>query len=129
VLLPEPARRIPLMVGSNGTRMLSITLPHVDAWNTWWHHYGNTPEGFAALNARISEACDRADRDPATLRRSACVLVRVDGGAGERPSGLAVDAADLPGHLRGLAAAGADVAILVSDPITESSVRALGALF
>ena len=30
-------------------------------------------------------------------------------------------------HLRGLAAAGADEAILVANPITEASVRALGA--
>jgi alkanesulfonate monooxygenase SsuD/methylene tetrahydromethanopterin reductase-like flavin-dependent oxidoreductase (luciferase family) len=116
------------MVGSNGPRMLSITLPHVDAWNTWWEDYGNTPEGFAVLNARISAACDRAGRDPSALRRSACVLVQVDGGAGERPPSLAVPAETLPAHLRGLAMAGADEAILVSDPITEETVRALGAL-
>jgi alkanesulfonate monooxygenase SsuD/methylene tetrahydromethanopterin reductase-like flavin-dependent oxidoreductase (luciferase family) len=29
VLLPRPARRPPLMVGTNGPRMLAITLPHV----------------------------------------------------------------------------------------------------
>jgi alkanesulfonate monooxygenase SsuD/methylene tetrahydromethanopterin reductase-like flavin-dependent oxidoreductase (luciferase family) len=128
VLLPPPARPVPLMVGSNGPRMLSITLPHVDAWNTWWDDYGNTPEGFAALNARISTACDRAGRDPSTLRRSACVLVQVDGGAGERPRGRAVPAEELAAHLRGMAMAGADETILISDPITEASVRALGAL-
>src|SRR3954462_15664319 len=47
VLLPKPARRTPLMIGSNGPRMLSIALPHVNAWNTWWDDYGNTPEGLA----------------------------------------------------------------------------------
>ncbi len=35
VLLPLPARRPPLMIGSNGPRMLGDALPHVDAWNTW----------------------------------------------------------------------------------------------
>ena len=49
VLLPAPARRPPLMIGSNGPRMLSIALPHVDSWNTWWEDYGNSVEGFAAL--------------------------------------------------------------------------------
>jgi alkanesulfonate monooxygenase SsuD/methylene tetrahydromethanopterin reductase-like flavin-dependent oxidoreductase (luciferase family) len=39
----------PLMVGSTRPRMLSITLPHVDAWNVWWSDYGNTPAGFAEL--------------------------------------------------------------------------------
>src|SRR5215213_9842848 len=56
VLLPRPHRRVPLMVGSNGPRMLGLTLPHADAWNTWWEDYGNSAEGFAELNARISAA-------------------------------------------------------------------------
>jgi probable F420-dependent oxidoreductase len=127
VLLPPPARRVPLMVGSNGPRMLSLTLPHVDAWNTWWDDYGNDAEGFAALNDRISAACRDAGRDPATLARSACVLVAIGGGAGERPAAGAVPAAALPAHLRELADAGADEAILVVDPITERSIRELGA--
>jgi alkanesulfonate monooxygenase SsuD/methylene tetrahydromethanopterin reductase-like flavin-dependent oxidoreductase (luciferase family) len=59
VLLPKPSRRPPLMVGSNGPRMLHIALPHVDAWNTWYQRYGNTPEGFAKLNASVTEAADR----------------------------------------------------------------------
>src|SRR5579859_3553184 len=42
VLMPPPERRIPLMIGSFGERMLSITLPHVDWWNTWYSSYGNT---------------------------------------------------------------------------------------
>ncbi|MEA2296744.1 MAG: hypothetical protein QOE86_4383, partial [Solirubrobacteraceae bacterium] len=103
VLLPPPARRVPLMVGSNGPRMLSLTVPHVDAWNTWWDDYGNDAEGFAALNDRISAACRDAGRDPATLARSACVLVAIGGGAGERPAAGAVPAAALPAHLRELA--------------------------
>ena len=37
------------MTGSSGPRALSIVLPHVDSWNVWWEDYGNTPDGFAAL--------------------------------------------------------------------------------
>jgi probable F420-dependent oxidoreductase len=126
VLLPPPARRPALMIGANRPRMLSIALPHVEAWNTWFTHYGNTPEGFAAHNAEVSAAADRAGRDPADIERSACVLVEVDGGAGERPRDTpAVDAANLGAHLRALAEAGADEAILVLDPITEDAVRAV----
>src|SRR5207237_8181385 len=83
VLLPPPARRIPLMIGANAPRMLSIALPHVESWNTWHTHYGNTPEGFSQHNAQVSEAAERAGRDPATLERSACVLVSA-GGSDER---------------------------------------------
>jgi alkanesulfonate monooxygenase SsuD/methylene tetrahydromethanopterin reductase-like flavin-dependent oxidoreductase (luciferase family) len=125
LLLPPPARRPKLMIGANAPRMLSITLPHVDVWNTWFTHYGNTAEGFAQHNAMVSEAAERAGRDPADLERSACVLVEVDG-AGERPRDVeAVPAAALAGHLSALAAAGADEAILVLDPITEASIRAV----
>jgi hypothetical protein len=114
------------MIGANKPRMLSIALPHVDAWNTWYTHYGNTPEGFAAHNAEITEAAERAGRDPAELERSACVFVTVDGGAGERPHEPAPVPNDaLREHLRALADAGADEAILVVDPITEASVRKL----
>jgi probable F420-dependent oxidoreductase len=126
VLVPPPLRRPKLMIGANRPRMLAITLPHVDAWNTWYTHYGNTPEGFAAHNAEISRAAEQAGRDPATLERSACVFVAVDGGAGERPHDVGPVPADrLKEHLQALEQAGADEAILVLDPITEASVRKL----
>ena len=124
VILPRPAHRIPLMIGSNGERMLAIALPHVRAWNTWYSSYGNTVEGFAALRATIDAACARADRDPQALVHSACVLVAVDGASGERRLDAPPVRSDaLPRHLRALAEAGADEAILVLDPISASSIQ------
>jgi len=128
VLLPPPARRPPLMVGGDGPRLLAATLPHVDAWNAWFDRFGNRAAGFPALNARIDAACDRAGRDPRAVARSACVLVSVDGGAGERaprPDAPALPADRVADELRELEAAGADEVILVLDPITEQSIRAL----
>src|SRR5262245_17110826 len=127
VLLPKPSRRPPLMVGANGPRMLAATLPHVDAWNTWFTHYGNTPEGFERRNDEISTAAERAGRDPAEIARSACVLVRVeDVPAARDDTTPPVEVALLADHLRALAEAGADEAILVVEPITEATIRALG---
>ena len=131
VLLPAPARRIPLMIGSNSDRMLAATLPHVDAWNTWFDGYGNTARGFEALNRRISEACADAGRDPAGVRRSACVLVRLDPGATERPNAVPALEGSVNGvakALRDFADAGADEVVLVLNPITEASIRTLGAV-
>jgi probable F420-dependent oxidoreductase len=131
VLLPRPSRRVPLMIGSNGPRMLSIALPHADWWNTWWDGYRNSVAGFAELNARIDAAAESAGRDPKDVARSACVLVTVASQTAERASPraevepLAGDAETLAAHLRGLADAGADEAILVLDPITEDSIRAV----
>ena len=111
-LYPPPLRTPKLMVGANAPRMLSITLPHVDAWNTWFTPYGNTVEGFAKLNAGIT----------ANVERSVCVLV--DCGGSERKRDVPGVPADALGdHLRALEEAGADEAILVLDPITESTIR------
>ena len=125
VVLPPPRRRIPIMLGSNGARMLGIALPYVDAWNTWFTSYGNTVEGFANLRGDVDAACVRAGRDPAEIAHSACVLVRGADGPRERPDDMpSVALKDLAAHLRLLGEAGADEAILVLDPIDERSTRA-----
>jgi probable F420-dependent oxidoreductase len=131
VLLPAPRRRPKLMVGSMGPRMLGITLPHVDAWNAWWDDYGNSAEGFAPLNERISAAAREAGRAPKEIERSACMLVVLDRAAGERP--VTAEAPPVEGSADQIAAAlaeldeaGADEAILVLSPITERSILQLG---
>jgi alkanesulfonate monooxygenase SsuD/methylene tetrahydromethanopterin reductase-like flavin-dependent oxidoreductase (luciferase family) len=117
VLLPQARHDVPLLVGTTGSRVMAAAGPHVDWWNCWYSWYGNTPEGFAELSARFE----------GTFRHSACVLVTVDGGRGERPieeHSPPVGLADLPRHLDELSVAGADEAILVLDPIDEASVTA-----
>lgn len=130
VLLPPPVVRPPLMIGSNGPRMLSIALPHVEAWNTWYEDFGNSADGFAKLNERISDAARDCGRDPAEVQRSACVLVALDGAAGERADApqsppLRGSAHGIAASLHELAEAGADEAILVVDPISERSIGEL----
>jgi uncharacterized protein YodC (DUF2158 family) len=119
------------MIGSNGPRMLSIALPHVDWWNTWYDRYGNTIEGFAELNARVTEAAEHAGRDPAEIRRSTAVLVELEPDAVKRPhsdrTSPPVPLAGVSAHLAALAEAGADEAICILRPIDEASIRAVGA--
>ena len=130
VLLPTPSRRPTLMVGSIGERVLAAALPHVDAWNTWFSWYGNTPDGLREKGSFVDGICERVGRDPATLERSACVFVRT-GEASERPvrddlppvQGSDEEIAD---GIRSIAAAGADEVIVVVDPITESSIERIG---
>ena len=131
VLLPPPSRRPTLMIGAIRTQTLQVAIPHVDAWNTWYEWYGNTPDGFAKASRRVDEIAWRAGREPDAILRSACVLVVLDPDAGERP--LVEKAPPLEGSpkavatfLRDLATAGADEAILVASPINESSIRRLG---
>ena len=128
VLLPTPSRRPALMIGSTGERVLRASLPHVDAWNTWFDWFGNTPEGFAAGNATITRMCEEVGRDPSEVRRSACVLVRLDDASRERPDEFALrgSPAQIADDLRAMGQAGTDEVIVVMDPSTEVSIDALG---
>jgi probable F420-dependent oxidoreductase len=131
VLVPRPFRRPPLMIGSKGERVLRISLPHVDAWNTWYEWYGNTPEGFSARNRKVDALVEEGGREPGDVVRSACVLVVVDPANLERPIEPGVTPVEgsmdrVAQWLRDLADAGADAAILVPNPNTEASIRTLG---
>jgi alkanesulfonate monooxygenase SsuD/methylene tetrahydromethanopterin reductase-like flavin-dependent oxidoreductase (luciferase family) len=133
VLLPAPLEPPRLMIGSNGPRMLGIALPHVEVWNTWYEDFGNSPEGFAALNDRISAAARDAGRDPSEIERSACVYIALSDSDEEH--GRSPEAPPLEGpanriapSLSAFAEAGADEVILVVSPITEQSIRELAAV-
>jgi len=128
-VLRPPPRRVPLLIGSIGERMLRCTLPRVDAWNAWYRWYGNTPDGFAKLNEKVSAAARAVGRRPEEVVRSAAVLAELDPGAVKRPADegvTTVPVAGLSAHLGALAEAGADEAILILLPVTEASIRAIG---
>jgi alkanesulfonate monooxygenase SsuD/methylene tetrahydromethanopterin reductase-like flavin-dependent oxidoreductase (luciferase family) len=134
-LLPRPARTggPPLMIGSVGARMLSITMPHVEAWNVWFADTGNRPEGVAALREQVDEACRAVGRDPAEVERTVAVLVRMPGGVGRsqgesKPVAPPVEGAPevIAEALRGFAREGIGHVQLVIDPITTASLEALG---
>jgi probable F420-dependent oxidoreductase len=131
VLLPHPTRRPAVMVGSTGERVLTTALTRVDAWNTWYDRYGNTPEGFARLNEAVSATARSCGRDPEEIERSACVLVVLDRAHQERPldgefTPLEGDVKRIAAGLREMAEAGADEAIIILNPITERSIHRIG---
>ena len=123
----------PLMIGSNGPRMLRATVPYVDSWNSWFADTGNRPDGVPALRDLVDAACRDVRRDPATLERTVAVLVELPGGAGrlqgayskEAPEPLTGSPAEMAQGLRGYAAHGISHVQLVVDPITVGSIRAL----
>ncbi len=57
VLLPAPARRIPILVAAFKPRMLRLTARWADAWNTAWYGLPNDRlrESIANLNAALGE--------------------------------------------------------------------------
>jgi alkanesulfonate monooxygenase SsuD/methylene tetrahydromethanopterin reductase-like flavin-dependent oxidoreductase (luciferase family) len=91
---PRP-NGIPIMIGTTGARMLRLTAHHADAWNAWFDDTGNRPEGIAALREKVDAACVAVGRDPATLARTAAVLVKLPGGP-DRLTGIPFERDVLP---------------------------------
>ena len=135
VLHPRPHRPggPPLMVGSIRPRMMSIALPHVDAWNVWWSDFGNTPEGFAAVKTLVDTAIVAAGRIPGEVEATCAVHVRLPGGIGrqmgndgaKRIEPVQGSASEIADQLRRFSVVGASHIQLVVDPITRASIESL----
>jgi probable F420-dependent oxidoreductase len=69
----------PIMIGSSGDRMLALAARYADSWNTWASKTHNDVAGVAPLRQIVDAACAAADRDPATLERTAAVLIELEG--------------------------------------------------
>jgi len=77
---PLQSPRPEVLIGGHGPRMLEVAARHAD----WWNGFGS-PEDHAQLNTRVDAACERAGRDPRTLKRLASVWQsQVEPGTAER---------------------------------------------
>jgi len=132
-LRPDARSGMPLMIGSNGPRMLRIAVPHVDMWNSWFTGFENTPAGLAPLNELVDAVCAEVGRDPATLERTVAVYVQFERGAGriagngERPEvpPITGSRSEMAESLAGFAEAGIGHIQAVLDPIDARSVEDL----
>ena len=123
----------PLMVGSDGERMLGITLPHVQAWNAWFAWFDNRVDQYRALRDRIDAACVSAGRDPAAVERTAALFVAfpdaVGRSMGDRTAPETQPLPSEPEHLavalRDFAGEGVSHVQLVLDPISAASIARL----
>jgi probable F420-dependent oxidoreductase len=134
-LLPRGPRSggPPLLIGSNGPRMLRLTMPYAQAWNSWFADIGNRPDGVGRLREVVDEACRDVGRDPAEIERTVAVLVQGPGGTGRLQGDYAQGGTPpLEGSpevvaesLRAYARAGISHVQLVLDPITLDGIRAV----
>jgi alkanesulfonate monooxygenase SsuD/methylene tetrahydromethanopterin reductase-like flavin-dependent oxidoreductase (luciferase family) len=137
-LLPRPRPGgPPLLIGSNGPRMLRIAAPHVQAWNTWSADTDNTPEGVAPLRALVDAACRDVGRDPAAIARTVAVHVRMVGGQGRTMGNTTTTQRVVPlegspeviaDGLRAYAAVGVSEVQVVLDPIDRPSIVRFAAI-
>jgi alkanesulfonate monooxygenase SsuD/methylene tetrahydromethanopterin reductase-like flavin-dependent oxidoreductase (luciferase family) len=133
-LLPRARADMPLLIGSNGPRMLRIAAPHVDLWNSWYTGFDNDPGGLPPLLETVDEACRHVGRDPAEIERTAAVLVQLDrgngriAGSGERPEVTPITGSrsDMAESLARFGAAGITHLQVVLDPIDARAVTEMG---
>jgi probable F420-dependent oxidoreductase len=74
VLLPPPARQIPILIAANGPKMLRLTARFADAWNTAW--FGHVDDRLRQRLADLDATLAAEGRDQATLRRTVGMEVR-----------------------------------------------------
>ena len=70
---PRPGR-IPIMMGAKGPKMLQLAVRHADIWS-WYVEERSDLTEFGPRLAALLAACDMAGRDPATIGRSAGIVV------------------------------------------------------
>ena len=133
-LLPRARADMPLLIGSNGPRMLRIAAPYVDLWNSWFTGFDNDPAGLPPLLETLDEACRQVGRDPFEIERTAAVLVQLErgtgriAGSGERPDvePITGSSSDIAGSLARFGAAGITHLQIVLDPIDARAVTEMG---
>jgi probable F420-dependent oxidoreductase len=129
-LLPRPSRPggPPLLIGSNGPRMLALTLPHVSAWNSWYSDFDNDPERVAPLVATIEAACREAGRPPEEVAKTVALYIGFGGRPIRRTGGSPLDghSDEIIRHLRVIESAGVGLVQAVLDPIVPETIEKLG---
>lgn len=75
IMLPKPARRMPLMIAGKKPRMMSLVARYADSYNTcWWGDASSIDTEWAALQ----EACAAIGRDMKEIEFTAGVTIRFD---------------------------------------------------
>jgi probable F420-dependent oxidoreductase len=132
-LRPRGPRRHgpPIMIGTTGERMLRLTAQYADLWNIFFEWTGNRVERVPEFQATVDAACLAAGRDPATLGRTAAVLMKVI------PDALTLQTVELGGappltgtpeelaaELRAYAAAGISHVQVALEPANAAGIEA-----
>ena len=112
VLLPPPARHVPILVAAKGERMLRLTATWAEAWNTAW--FGRVDDRLRTRLAGLEAACDAVGRHPATIRRTIGIRLHEPGSGADDALGLDADAPGLADFLDELAGLGIDDALIWS---------------
>ena len=131
-LIPKGIRanRPPVMIGTlaGRPRMSRLVVQHAAMWNCMLAFGQSTVAAFEAAWTPIARACDKFDRDPATLLRHATIGVNLTDGDYPVPGAtpLAGGAEAIADDIRALARAGADHVSIMPHPWTAAGIEQFG---
>jgi alkanesulfonate monooxygenase SsuD/methylene tetrahydromethanopterin reductase-like flavin-dependent oxidoreductase (luciferase family) len=114
VIVPQPEHEVPLLIASNGPRMLDITARFADAWQAAW--FGAVSDEFRSERAALMAACETADR---TRPMEIFVGIDVNDEAGDDPH-VPSDASAIADALAGWSEEGVDHVQLRVHPGTKA---------
>lgn len=123
---PRPGR-IPIMIGAKGPKMLRLAALHADIWS-WYVEERSDLVEFGPRLAALEAACVEAGRDPATIGKSAGIVVEPTSfGGSEAVLGTPVrgSADEIADALRAFGAAGFTNIEIVIWPPTLAAVDAM----
>src|SRR5215813_5521128 len=116
----------PLLVGSEGPRMLKLTAQYADLWNTG---YMGAPSTMAEPLAKMEAACREIGRDPATLGITALIGLWFPDLQAKQPSfldkPLAGTVQEIAAAMRGYAELGVQHIMVQCEPYTPHALQRL----
>jgi alkanesulfonate monooxygenase SsuD/methylene tetrahydromethanopterin reductase-like flavin-dependent oxidoreductase (luciferase family) len=123
---PRPGR-IPIMIGAKGPKMLRLAALHADIWSWYVEERSNLAQ-FGTRLAALEAACVEVGRDPATIGKSAGIVVEptsVTGSAAVIGIPIQGSAAQIADGLRAFGAAGFTNVELIVWPPTLAALDAM----
>ena len=123
---PRPGR-IPIMIGAKGPKMLRQAALHADVWS-WYVEERSDLSEFGPRLAELESACIEVGRDPATIGRSAGIVVEptsFSGAAEVLGAPIRGSAAEIAEGLQAFQAGGFDHLELILWPPTVPALDAM----
>ena len=116
----------PILIGTTSPRMLELAARYADGWNVWFSHTGNDLGRLATILAEVDRACAAVGRDPATLERTAAIVMEVGPHGPSSMSGPFIGGTveELAASLRAHAALGIGHVQVWLEPATLDGIRA-----
>lgn len=113
----------PLLIGTNGDRLLNTVARHADAWNSDWE---SDPGRMAELIARVDAACDAIGRPRESLVKTGSARFAMDENASRREDLVTGTVDDMARRLVAFRDLGLRHLVCGLEPRTASSIAEFG---